>query len=294
VPGAEGSCYNGGVTVMKIASDCYNCLGRLVRQAAELATDDPDLRSKAIEEGLEFLEAEFSSEKTSIEVATPLHRIVRSVTGNPDPYLKMKETEVAMARQFRRDWDNGPQSSLLDDVVLAVRGNTIDFFKDFEEVKRELELPVQFATNDTLKLEAKLKESRSILYLADNTGEVFFDLSLVRKMGQYGAVTYVVKESPVQNDVSLADIGRFGFEDKLPRVITTGTDTPGVDMRIASDEFKAQFEAADLILAKGMGYWETLSELPAQGKVFHLLKAKCQPVADSLGVPLDSYVALLR
>jgi uncharacterized protein with ATP-grasp and redox domains len=43
-----------------------------------------------------------------------------------------------------------------------------------------------------------------------------------------------------------------------------------------------------------MGYWETLSELPARGKVFHLLKAKCGPVARSLGVPLNSYVALLR
>jgi hypothetical protein len=49
-----------------------------------------------------------------------------------------------------------------------------------------------------------------------------------------------------------------------------------------------------LVLAKGMGYWETLSELPAQGKVFYLLKAKCKPVADSLGVALNSYVALLR
>ncbi len=77
-------------------------------------------------------------------------------------------------------------------------------------------------------------------------------------------------------------------------MITTGTDTPGVDMAMASEEFKAEFEAADLVLAKGMGYWETLSELPPEGKVFYLLKAKCKPVADSLGVTLNSYVALLR
>jgi len=279
---------------MKIANECYHCLGRLVYQAAKLATDDPDLRSEAIEEGLMFLEAEFSSEKTSIEVATPLHRIVRSVTGNPDPYLKMKETEVTMAGQLYREWENGNQSGLLDAIVLAVRGNTIDFFKTFDEIKRDMSLPVEFAIDDTPKFETKLKKSKSILYLADNTGEVFFDLNLVRKMGGYGMVAYVVKESPVQNDVSLEDVARFEFGDRLPRVITTGTDTPGVDMRIASDEFRSEFKAADLILAKGMGYWETLSELPAQGKVFHLLKAKCRPVADSLGVPLDSYVALLR
>jgi len=113
-------------------------------------------------------------------------------------------------------------------------------------------------------------------------------------MGQYGAVTYVVKQSPVQNDVCLEDVDRFGFRAQLPRIITTGTDTPGVDMEQASQEFKAEFAAADLVLAKGMGYWETLSELPGQGKVFYLLKAKCQPVARSLNVPVDSYVAFLR
>jgi uncharacterized protein with ATP-grasp and redox domains len=77
-------------------------------------------------------------------------------------------------------------------------------------------------------------------------------------------------------------------------VITTGTDTPGVDMDMASDEFKLEFEAADLVLAKGMGYWEALTELSPRGKVFHLLKAKCRPVADSLGVGVNSYVAVLR
>jgi len=77
-------------------------------------------------------------------------------------------------------------------------------------------------------------------------------------------------------------------------VITTGTATPGVLLSQASAEFKRQFEAADLILAKGMGYYETLSELPGDGRVLHCLKAKCKPVADSLGVPLNSYVAMLR
>ncbi|MFO8101417.1 MAG: ARMT1-like domain-containing protein [Dehalococcoidia bacterium] len=279
---------------MKIADECYSCLGRLVRQAAELGTEDPELRARAIEAGLKFLEEEFSSDKTSIAVATPLHRIVREITGNPDPYLKMKGTEVETARHLYRNWDSSSRPSLRDDIELAVRGNTIDFFRTLDEIKRDLALPVNFAIDDIPKLEAKLKEAKKILYLADNAGEVFFDLRLVRRMSEYGTVTYVVKESPVQNDVCLEDVDRFGLAELLPRVISTGTDTPGVDMEQASPEFKSEFEAADLILAKGMGYWETLSELPAQGKVFHLLKAKCPPVAASLNVPVDSYVAFLR
>ena len=178
--------------------------------------------------------------------------------------------------------------------MFAVRGNAIDFFKDLMTIEEDLARPVVFAIDKTVGVEKKLEAVESILYLADNAGEVLFDLPLVRRLQDFAPVTYVVKESPVQNDVTLADLDSFGLAKELPRVITTGTDTPGVDMAVASDEFKAEFETADLVLAKGMGYWETLSELPAQGKVFYLLKAKCQPVANSLGVALDSYVALLR
>ena len=113
-------------------------------------------------------------------------------------------------------------------------------------------------------------------------------------MRQLAQVIYVVKAFPVQNDVTLEEIRRAGLEAEIGEVITTGTATPGIDFSLASAEFKHEFEAADLIFAKGMGYYESLSELPAQGRVLHCLKAKCKPVADSLGVPLNSYVAMLR
>jgi uncharacterized protein with ATP-grasp and redox domains len=279
---------------MKATKECFHCLAKLVRQAASLSTENPELKAKAIEEGLRLLDTQFSTSKTSIAVATLLHRAVRRVTGNPDPYRRMKEAEVELARSLCRDWKNNPGSSLRDLIVLAVLGNNIDFFKKIEQIKKDMTAPVEFAIDHVAKLEKKLKTARRILYLADNAGEVFFDFPLVKKLEGLAPVTYVVKKSPVQNDITLADLKKFGLEKELPRVITTGTDTPGVDMTMASDEFKSEFEAADLVLAKGMGYWETLSELEPQGKVFYLLKAKCKPVAESLGVALNSYVALLR
>lgn len=279
---------------MKATKECYPCLANLVRQAAELATEDYVLRVKAIDQGLRLLGREFSTDKTSIAVATLLHRVVREVTGNVDPYSHMKEAEVDMAKSLRRGWQTNHEGSLRNRIILAVRGNNIDFFKDMRQIREGLRLPVEFAIDDTPQLERKLENAKAILYLADNAGEVFFDLPLVERLEDFAPVTYVVKDSPVQNDMTLDDLERFGLAEELSRVITTGTDTPGVDMAMASEEFKAEFEAADLVLAKGMGYWETLSELPPEGKVFYLLKAKCKPVADSLGVALNSYVALLR
>ena len=279
---------------MKATKECYPCLANLVRQATELATDDYRLRVKAIDQGLKLLGRKFSTDNTSIAVATMLHRVVREVTGNADPYSRMKEAEVDLAKSLRREWQTNHEGSLRNRIILAVRGNNIDFFKDMKQIKEGLRLPVEFAVDDTPELEKKLEKAGSILYLADNAGEVFFDLPLVDSLEYFAPVTYVVKDSPVQNDITLDDLERFGLAEELSRVITTGTDTPGVDMAMASEEFKAEFEAAGLVLAKGMGYWETLSELPPQGKVFYLLKAKCKPVADSLGVTLNSYVALLR
>jgi uncharacterized protein with ATP-grasp and redox domains len=279
---------------MKATEECYYCLMRLLRQAAELATEEPELRTKVIAEGLVLLDREFSTGKTSIATATPLHRLVRALTGNPDPYHRIKEAELGMAAEVQRSLEHNPEGDLRSCLVFAVRGNSIDFFKDLKEIVEEMGEPVEFVVDDIAKLEGELEGAKSILYLADNAGEVHFDLPLVNRLGGYAPVTYVVKESPVQDDITLADVERLGMVKELPRVITTGTDTPGVDMDMASSEFKAEFEAADLVLAKGMGYWETLSELPAQGKVFHLLKAKCQPVANSLHVALNSYVAFLR
>ena len=279
---------------MKATEECYNCLAQLLRQAAGLATKEPKLRSRVIAEGLMLLDREFSTEKTSIAVATPLHRLVRKLTGNADPYYQIKEEELKIAGEFQQSLESNAKGVLKNCLEFAVRGNNIDFFKKPKEIMEEMVGPIEFAIDDTMKLKEKLERTNGILYLADNAGEVPFDLPLVNTLRDYAPVTYVVKESPVQDDITLADLKTFGMIKELPRVISTGTDTPGVDMDMASSNFKAEFKAADLVLAKGMGYWDTLSELPAQGKVFHLLKAKCQPVADSLGVPLNSYVALVR
>lgn len=279
---------------MKATEECRPCLEGLLRQATGLATEDPALRARVIDEGLAFLGREFSTGRTSIAVATPLHRLVRDMTGNPDPYEKVKDAELEMSAGILSSLDCAARDGLLSCLVFAVRGNSIDFFKDLEEIMVAMAGPVEFSIDDTAWLEERVRGAERILYLADNAGEVPFDLPLVRRLGEHAPVTYVVKESAVQDDVTLADLEKYGMTRDLPRVIGTGTDTPGVDMAIASDQFKAEFAAADVVLAKGMGYWETLSELPAEDKVFHLLKAKCRPVAESLGVSLNSYVACLR
>ena len=278
---------------MKAASDCYQCLRRLVYQAAGLATSDDGAKSEAIRQGLRIIDENFSYDVMTIAIATEIHRVVKDITGNPDPYRMVKDEEIRISREFIEEISPAYPQGFKGYLALSALGNAMDFFRDFDTVREDMRGPVEFAIDDSAKFEGKLEKATTVLYLADNAGEVFFDLPLVRWMGKFARVTYVVKGSPVQDDITLDDIRRAGLEGDLD-ILTTGTATPGVLLSLASAEFKREFAAADLILAKGMGYYEALSELPGEGRILYCLMAKCQPVADSLGVALNSYVAMLR
>jgi uncharacterized protein with ATP-grasp and redox domains len=279
---------------MKVSLECYDCLGRLIGQAARLATSDELLRQKAVGKARNVLDQEFSGEQISIAIATKLHKVIREITGNPDPYRIVKEDELRVAGELFSKVMVQYKNTINDCIKLAAVANAIDFFRSLDAVAEDMQRPVKFSIDDSQQFEAKLKKASKVLYLADNVGEIYFDLPLVKRMRQLVDVKYVVKPSPVQNDATVEDVKEAGLEGEFGVVITTGVASPGVILDWASEQFREEFEAADLVFAKGMGHYESLSELPGQGKVFYCLMAKCRPVANSLGVPLNSYVAMLR
>jgi uncharacterized protein with ATP-grasp and redox domains len=279
---------------MKLTPDCYECLRRLLCQAAGLATDDASLKQRAMEEAKKILDNEFSYSQLSIVIATKIHKIVREVIKNPDPYRAMKEREMTVARELYPELSYRHKDDLRGCLKLAAAANAIDFFREPGSIKDNIRGPVRFAIDDSEQFEAKLKDAGKVLYLADNAGELYFDLPLVKWMKQFAQVIYVVKPSPVQNDLTLEDVRKSGLEGEFGKVISTGIASPGVVFSLASAQFKQEFELADLIFTKGMGHYEALSELTPEGKCFYCLMAKCTPVADSLGVPVNSYVAMLQ
>ena len=279
---------------VKLAPDCYNCLHRLVYQAAELATDDIPLRQRAIDEAMKVLDSEFSYSQVSIVIVTEIHKVVRELTYNPDPYRAMKEREMTIAKELHPELRSRYKDDLSGCLKLAAAANALDFFKDLGSMRDDIRKPVSFVIDDSDRFAAKLRNAGKVLYLADNAGELYFDLPLVKRMKQFAEVIYTVKPTPVQNDLTLEDVKMSGLQTEFGTVISTGVASPGVVFSLASAQFKQEFESADLILAKGMGYYEALSELPPEGRFFYCLMAKCQPVANSLKVPINSYVAMLQ
>jgi len=294
---------------MKPAPDCYECLQRLIPQAVGLATEDASLRQHVTGEAHRILEEEFSYSRLCIIVASRIHRVIREMTGAYDPYRAMKEREMRLARELyselsSRLWEvnpggRGTQGDPCGDdlrgyVELAAAANAIDHFRELGVIREDLRRPVLFAIDDVERLAEKLGKARRVLYLADNAGEIYFDLPLVKRLKQDAEVIYAVKPEPVQDDLTLEDVKETGLKSEFGTVMSTGVASPGVIFSLASAEFRREFEAADLVFAKGMGHYESMSELAAEGRYFHCLKVKCRPVAESIGVPLGSYVAMLR
>ena len=214
---------------MKISKECYECLQRLAYQAAELATSDEQVKARAIEESLKILRDNYSEGGVSIVVATKIHDAIKEISQNPDPYRQMKDKEIAVARELSAEIKLEGEGDFMDCLRLATLGNAIDFFRPIDVVKRDIRGQVDFAIDDSKQFEARLTDASKVLYLADNAGEVFFDLPLVRWIRRLAHVVYVVKASPVQNDITLEDVRRAGLEAELGEIITTGTATPGID-----------------------------------------------------------------
>ena len=279
---------------MKAEEVCYSCLKKMTSQAAEMASSDKALQAESLRKGLQVLDRHFSTQELTLTIAKKIHQAVKDASGNPDPYAELKRNEIAMARQLLAACMPDDPTCFFDLLKLSARGNTLDFFKPMNTIIAQMEGELVFAIDHSVQFEARLADADRILFLADNAGEVFFDLPILKWLREKAEVIYVVKPQPVQNDLTLADINAMGLEEELGDVITTGMTAPGVVYPKASEAFRAAYKRADLIFAKGMGFYEGLSELPPENKIFYCLMAKCEPVARSLGVPLGSYVALFR
>ncbi len=285
---------------MRASKECLACLEDLTKRTAGLAVSDLQKREEVLFKSISFLKRNFSLDLAPAYLAGEIQRNIRKAGKNEDPFAAVKEKEMSIARRIAGDLGEKLENNLDSLINFAALGNSLDFFMDPDTLQDELSKPVKLAINDVDRLQdilvyyGKCQDRKKILYFADNTGECFFDLPLLTYLEKYTDVFYVVKESPVQNDLTLQDLAQSGIREKFYRVATTGTDSPGLDLDNASPEFSRLIGQADLLFAKGMGYYETLPELCLPKTTFFLLKTKCHPIANSLKVPLNSYVGLLE
>ena len=275
---------------MKTFIDCIPCFFEQALRAGRIATDDERVLKHLLDELGSNLR-HISLENTPPETGRLIYRMVKEITGNPDPFreLKRESTQQALALypSLKRVIDESGDS-LLTAIRVAIAGNVIDFGAsatyDIDAAIKDA-LEEDFAICDYSSFKRRLGESESILYIGDNAGETVFDRLLIEQMNR--PVTYVVREMPVINDATAEDAIQAGI-DKVATIVSSGTDAPGTILSTCSPEFKEMLNSAEFVLAKGQGNYEGLST--EDHPVFFLLKAKCQIIADDIGIAKGAIV----
>jgi uncharacterized protein with ATP-grasp and redox domains len=183
---------------------------------------------------------------------------------------------------------------------LAALGNSLDFFKDPEQALSEI--PDLFNTNFSFyfdhihRLESVLAmRPQKLLYLTDNSGEIYFDLPLFDYLKKYADKIYlVVKGGPALNDLTRVELESAKLIDKFDIVVDTGTDGAGIDWDNVSNEFLDLLTSADLIISKGMANFETLFPKDITAPTFFIFKVKCEPIQNYIQAPINSFQALWK
>jgi uncharacterized protein with ATP-grasp and redox domains len=275
---------------VKTYLDCYICLlrqGLTAVRRAGLSDDDQLTVINGVLQALQKLEPG----QTPPVIATHIHQVIQEKTGIPDPYLELKQqsTQKALAlyRRLKKIIANA-DDPFEAAVRLAIAGNIIDFgpadeYDLWASVERVLAEPLAF--NDLPELRQALDLADEVLFLSDNAGETIFDRVLIEQIGK--PVRYAVKSAPILNDATRADAIAAGV-DQVAEIVEIGCNALGTLLDRCDERFVQLFHAASVIIAKGMGHYESLStEGP---RLFFLLQAKCKVVANDLGVPVKSLI----
>ncbi len=275
---------------MRTYLDCYPCFLRQALDAARMTGAD-DARQRAVMERVLDALRQVEPGATPPEIGDRVHRIVRQMSGNGDPYreAKTESTRRALALYPRLKEMVQEADDPLDVAVrLSIAGNIMDAAR-FQEcdlwgtVERVLAQP--FAVDDGAAFREALAGADQVLYLGDNAGETVFDRVLIETLT--APVIYAVKGGPTLNDATRQDALAAGL-DGVAEIVSTGSDAPGTILSRCSEEFRRRYERAGLIIAKGQANYETLSE---EGpRLFFLLQVKCPVIARDAGVPVGSIV----
>jgi uncharacterized protein with ATP-grasp and redox domains len=281
---------------MKLNLDCIPCFQRQALQAVRFISDDEELHEKVLREVTKTL-LKSNWDATPPELAYEVHRIVKSLTHEKDPYREVKKDSNDLVLKMYPALKAKVEASrdpLRTAVRLAIAGNIIDFGPlqgfNLEETVKEV-LKKQFAIDDYEKLKEKLKVAETLLFFTDNAGEISFDKLLVETFLETRSlekIRFVVKGGPIINDATLEDAKYVGLCN-LPNAefLTMGNGEAGTGPERSSQTVKRWIKNHDLVISKGQGNYEGLSE---HNGLFFLLMAKCPVIASDLNVEVGDII----
>jgi uncharacterized protein with ATP-grasp and redox domains len=278
---------------MRSYLDCIPCFLRQALEASRMATDDETIHEHVLRQVLLDTQT-LDMRQSPPAMGQRIHRLIRECTGDSDPYRRIKDKFNRVALDLYPKLKARVQESgnpVETAVRFAIAGNIIDCGVNSHLDEAYVLRTVEDALAEPLigelaDLEDRISGARDALYLADNAGEIVLDRILIERM-PLEKVTVAVRGSPVLNDATMDDARAAGLQD-LVRVVDNGSDAPGTILEDCSGSFRQLFDDADLVIAKGQGNYETLSDVDRD--IFFMLKVKCPVIAKDIGCPVGALV----
>ncbi len=289
---------------MKNHPECIPCCLRRVLHAANLSTNDEWLHRKILGEATQ----ELCRVDELVSPAELIHAVVRrgaralgiSAPYSPDKKRWLEETTSNEA--VVREAIGAGGDAFARALRLAVAANLIDCeFR--EEIVPGFSLKSLIGGLDdlTLALDASedlrqdLASAERVVFVHDTAGEAFFDRLLIEQLEKPPEqIVSVVRESPSLGGVTREEAVAAGL-DAVARVVDPGIACRGIPLSSCSQGFRAEYAAADLVIAKGQAAYETLEgeggEIDGERpRIYFLLRVKCDMVARELGVAVGDCV----
>ncbi len=280
---------------MRTYPECIPCILQASLRAGRLAQAEEHRLGQALQEAAAVC-ARWELQEPPLALGAAVAAVLRQVLGEGDPFGPAKREGNARLLALYPALKNRVREApdpLQEALRLAAAANALDLGVHGETdfvamLERALTAPL--GRWDFQEFAAHVAPTRTVLYLADNAGEIVADRILMEELLARGKqVTLAVRGGPILNDVTLPDLVDVGLPPEV-EVITTGADVPGVFLPLCSPEFRARLAQVELVLSKGMGNFEGLSQ--EQGPIFFLFQAKCFPVAREAGVNVGDLVLM--
>jgi damage-control phosphatase, subfamily I len=280
-----------------MSSSCYSCILDRAKFEADLVLKTEAEKTQAMEELLAFM----ADNKGGVPalVGTQREVIIKRRSKNVDPYhdLKSEANQVAEALLPAAERFYSQSKDKLEALIrIAAAANSMEFgvkghnFENATFGKVFCDILGENLYWDLSEIKKRLERFENILYLTDNSGEAIFDLFVIEKLKEMGKrVVIASKSEPILNDVTAYEMRSFTDNKVIPAGPVVGTWLDEITPELSAFLFDKDW----LVISKGMGNFETMSEYDCRlvGRLIYILRAKCEPVAAALGVAKGSLVA---
>jgi len=224
-------------------------------------------------------------EMTPVHMGREIRELIIKFFGEVDLYREIKDSSnellLSLYDELKTEVMKSPDP-IETALRFSVAGNIIDFAPGHEiNVMKTLRDSIRkdFAIDHLKALAEDLRNAKNLLLIGDNCGEVVLD-KLFLEVISVPVKYFAVRSTPVLNDVTTREAKLIGI-DKVATVIDKITP-----------EFRKILYNSDVVIAKGQGNFESLSEIDRD--IYFLLMTKCDIVSSYVGVNKGSFIAMKK